>query len=82
MNTNLAEKLGYEPEETTKERQARIFESYQQRKALRRIGRICCLWLSGAAFALAIMAGYAEMVTEAAMISGVSLMTFLLGILV
>lgn len=82
MNTNLAERLGYEPEETTKERRERIFEAYQQRKALRRIGGICCLWLSGAAFALAIMAGYAGMVTEAAMISGVSLMSFLLGILV
>lgn len=80
MNTNLAERLGYEPEETTKERQARIYAAYQQRKAMRRLARIGCCWLSGVAFALAIIAGYAEAVEVAAVTGGVSITAFLAGV--
>ena len=40
MRTNLAERLGYEPEESTEERQARLREAYQTRKALRRLAAL------------------------------------------
>ena len=40
MRTNLAERLGYEPEESTEERQARLREAYQMRKAMRRLARL------------------------------------------
>ena len=42
MRTNLAERLGYEPEESTEERQARLREAYQMRKAMRRLARLGC----------------------------------------
>ena len=37
MRTNLAERLGYEPEETTEERRERLREELEARKAARRI---------------------------------------------
>ena len=37
MRTNLEERLGIEPEEVTEERQRRIWEAYQTRKAMRRL---------------------------------------------
>ena len=52
MRTNLAERLGYEPEESTEERQARLREAYQMRKAMRRLARLGCCWLSGVACGL------------------------------
>lgn len=64
MRTNLAERLGYEPEESTEERQARLG----------------CCWLSGVAFALCIIAGCAHAAEIAAVLGGVSLTTFLTGI--
>ena len=67
MRTNLAERLGYEPEESTEERQARLREAYQMRKAMRRLARLGCCWLSGVA-------------EIAAVLGGVSLTTFLTGI--
>ena len=69
MRTNLAERLGYEPEEVTEERQRRIWEAYQTRKAMRRVVKTCCVWLGGAAFVLAVIAGYAEM-TDACVATG------------
>ena len=57
MRTNLAERLGYEPEEETRERQ----EQLRYREAMRRVVKTCCVWLGGAAFVLAVIAGYAEM---------------------
>ena len=80
MRTNLAERLGYEPEESTEERQARLQEAYQMRKAMRRLARLGCCWLSGVAFALCIIAGCAKTVDVAAMLGGVSMMTFFTGI--
>ena len=80
MRTNLAERLGYEPEESTEERQARLQEAYQMRKAMRRLVRLGCCWLSGVAFALCIIAGCAHAAEIAAVLGGVSLTTFLTGI--
>ena len=80
MRTNLAERLGYEPEESTEERQARLREAYQTRKAMRRLARLGCIWLSGVGFALCIIAGCAHATEIAAVLGGVSLTTFLTGI--
>lgn len=80
MRTNLAERLGQEPEKVTEERQRRIWEAYQQRKAMRRLARMVCIWLSGVAFALCIIAGCAHAAEIAAVIGGVSIMAFFTGI--
>lgn len=80
MRTNLAERLRYEPEESTEERQARLREAYQTRKAMRRLARLGCCWLSGVAFALCIIAGCAHAAEIATVLGGVSLTTFLTGI--
>ena len=76
----IAERLEYEAEETTKERQQQIYEEYQQRKAMRRMARLCCMWLAGAAFTLAVIAGYAQAVDAAVVTSGVSLICGITGI--
>ena len=52
MRTNLAERLGYEPEETTEERRERLREELAARKATLRIVKGLCLWTSGAAMIL------------------------------
>lgn len=81
MRTNLAmQRLGEEPEETTRERQARIYEAYQQRKAMRRLARLGCIWLSGVGFALCIIAGCAHAAEIAAVLGFVSLMMFFAGV--
>lgn len=86
MKTNLAERrIGYEPpreveKESPEERRARIMAIYQWRKAMRRLARLGCCWLSGVAFALCIIAGCAKTVDVAAMLGGVSMMTFFTGI--
>ena len=69
MRTNLAERLGYEPEEETRERKKRLLEELRYREAMRRVAKTCCVWLGGAAFVLAVIAGYAEL-TDAAVITG------------
>ena len=85
MRTNLAERLGYEPEEETRERQERLLkelrhrearerqerllEELRYREAMRRVAKTCCVWLGGAAFVLAVIAGYAEM-TDACVATG------------
>ena len=61
MRTNLAERLGLEPEEETRERRERLMEELRYREAMRRVAKTCCVWLGGAAFVLAVIAGYAEM---------------------
>lgn len=66
MRGNLAER--YE-EETTEERRERLFDEWQYRKALRRVAKVCSLWVGGVAFAMAVIAGYAEL-TDAAVITG------------
>lgn len=69
MRTNLAERLGYEPEEETRERQERLLEELRYREAMRRVAKTCCVWLGGAAFVLAVIAGYAEM-KDACVVTG------------
>ena len=76
MRTNLAERLGVEPEEVTEERQRRIWEAYQTRKAM----RLGCVWISGVGFALCIIAGCAHAAEIAAVLGGVSLTTFFTGV--
>lgn len=66
MRGNLAEE--YE-EETTEERRERLFDEWQYRKALRRVAKVCSLWVGGVAFAMAAIAGYAEM-TDACVVTG------------
>ena len=67
MRGNLAEE--YTEEETTEERRERLFDEWQYRKALRRVEKVCSLWVGGVAFAMAVIAGYAEL-TDAAVITG------------
>ena len=62
--------LGFaEPEEETRERQERLLEELRYREAMRRVAKTCCVWLGGAAFVLAVIAGYAEM-TDACVATG------------
>ena len=86
MRTNLAERrIGYEPPEvpegeSLEERRERIRAIYQWRKAMRRLARLGCIWLSGVGFALCIIAGCVHAAEIAAVLGGVSLMTFFTGI--
>ena len=67
MRGNLAEE--YTEEETTEERRERLFDEWQYRKTLRRVAKVCSLWVGGVAFAMAAIAGYAGR-TDAAVITG------------
>lgn len=67
MRGNLAEERTVE--ETTEERRERLFDEWQYRKTLRRVAKVCSLWVGGVAFAMAVIAGYAEL-TDAAVITG------------
>ena len=67
MRGNLAEEDT--EEETTEERRERLFDEWQYRKTLRRLAKVCSLWVGGVAFAMAVIAGYAEL-TDAAVITG------------
>ena len=86
MRTNLVERrIGYEPpreveKESLEERRARIMAVYQWRKAMRRLARLGCIWLSGVGFALCIIAGCAHATEIAAVLGGVSLTTFFTGV--
>lgn len=86
MRTNLAERrIGYEPPEvpegeSLEERRARIRAIYQWHKAMRRLAKVGCIWLSGVGFALCIIAGCANETEIAAVLGFVSLMAFLTGI--
>ena len=68
MGGNFAEQYA-EEEETTEARRERLFDEWQYRKALRRVAKVCSLWVGGVAFAMAVIAGYAEL-TDAAVITG------------
>lgn len=81
MRTNLAERLGYEPEEETRERQERLLEELRYREAMRRVAKTCCVWLGGAAFVFAVIAGYADMVNEAIVTGSIALGATAYGIL-
>ena len=67
MRGNLEEE--YTEEETTEERRERLFDEWQYRKTMRRLAKVCSLWVGGVAFAMAVIAGYAEL-TDAAVITG------------
>ena len=69
MRTNLAR---VEPEETTRERRARLREEMQYRRALRLIVKTCCIWLGGAAYVLAVIAGYGHMMDVAAVTGAIA----------
>ena len=80
MRTNLAERLGYEPEETTEERRERLREELEARKATLRILKGMCLWASGAAMILSAVAGMAEMTYECVLTGMVALAALLYGL--
>ena len=86
MNTNLArQRIGYEPPEvpegeSLEERRERIRAKLQWHKAMRRLARLGCIWLSGVGFALCIVAGCASAAEIAAVLGGVSLVTFFTGV--
>ena len=80
MRTNLAERLGYEPEESTEERRERLREELAARKATLRIVKGLCLWVSGAAMILSVVAGMAEMTYECALTGLVALVALLYGL--
>lgn len=80
MRTNLAERLGVEPEETTEERRERLREELEARKAARRIIKGMCLWVSGAAMILSAMAGTAAMTYECVVTGFVALFALLYGL--
>lgn len=68
-------------EETTEERQERLWDELQYRKTMRRVAKVCSLWVGGVAFAMAAIAGYAEL-TDAAVITGaISLGCTVFGVL-
>lgn len=68
MRTNLAR-----AEETTRERRARLREEMQYRRALRLIIKTCCIWLGGAAYVLAVIAGYGHMMDVAAVTGAIAI---------
>lgn len=70
MRTNLAR---VEPEETTRERRAQLREEMQYRRALRLIVKTCCIWLGGAAYVLAVIAGYGHMMDVAAVTGAIAI---------
>ena len=70
MRTNLAR---VEPEETTRERRERLREEMQYRRALRLIVKTCCIWLGGAAYVLAVIAGYGHMMDVAAVTGAIAI---------
>ena len=80
MRTNLAERLGVEPEETTEERRERLREDAEARQAARRLIKGLCLWTSGAAMILSAIAGMAEMTYECVVTGFVALVTLLYGL--
>ena len=80
MRTNLAERLGYEPEESTEERRERLREELAARKATLRIVKGLCLWVSNAAMILSAVAGMAEMTYECALTGLVALVALLYGL--
>ncbi len=66
--------------ETTEERQERLWDELQYRKAMRRMARFCCSFICGASFVLAILAGYARMTDAAVVTSGVCLICGATGV--
>ena len=75
MRTNLS------AVETTEERQDRLWDELQYRKTMLRVVKRLCLWIGGAAAALAVLACGAEMINEAVVTGAIALGTTLFGLL-
>ena len=68
-------------EETAEERQERLWDELQYRKTMLRVIKSMCMWVGGAAAALAVLACGAEMVNEAVVTGAIALGTTLFGLL-
>lgn len=68
-------------EETTEERQERLWDELQYRKTMLRVIKSMCLWIGGAALMLSVLACGAEMVNEAVVTGAIALGTTLFGLL-
>lgn len=68
-------------EETAEERQERLWDELQYRKTMLRVIKRMCLWIGGAAAALAVLACGADMVNEAIVTGAIALGTTLFGLL-
>ncbi len=67
--------------ETTEERRQRINEELEQQRAMVRMVKRLCLWIGGAAAALAVLACGAEMVNEAVVTGVIALGCTTFGLL-
>ena len=67
--------------ETTEERRQRINEELELQRAMVRMVKRLCLWIGGAAAALAVLACGAEMINEAVVTGAIALGTTLFGLL-
>lgn len=67
--------------ETTEERRQRINEELEQQRAMVRMIKRLCLWIGGAAAALAVLACGAEMVNEAVVTGAIALGCTTFGLL-
>ena len=67
--------------ETTEERRQRINEELEQQRAMVRMVKRLCLWIGGAAAALAVLACGADMTNEAIATGAIALGTTLFGLL-
>ena len=67
--------------ETTEERRQRINEELELQRAMVRMVKRLCLWIGGAAAALAVLACGAEMVNEAVVTGAIALGLTTYGIL-
>lgn len=68
-------------EETTEERQERLWDELQYRKTMLRVIKSLCLWIGGAALMLSVLACGAEMTNEAVVTGAIALGTTLFGLL-
>lgn len=68
-------------EETTEERQERLWDELQYRKTMLRVIKSMCLWIGGAALMLSVLACGADMTNEAVLTGAIALGTTLFGLL-
>nr|DAE69095.1 MAG TPA: hypothetical protein [Caudoviricetes sp.] len=68
-------------EETTEERQERLWDELQYRKTMLRVIKSMCLWIGGAALMLSVLACGADMTNEAVVTGAIALGTTLFGLL-
>lgn len=68
-------------EETTEERQERLWDELQYRKTMLRVIKSLCLWIGGAALMLSVLACGADMTNEAVVTGAIALGTTLFGLL-